>query len=563
MTIVNKGFIEDLRSRGPEIAAKINGLLKTDKDHYSVLLYAAQSSILPVNELSKLWADHLNIAWIDLKSTLFQPDVVEKLSKDLAVELVAIPVYQMGEVVTIAMMDPKNMQQVAKIEDKLKARVSPLFALKDEILDAIEVQYHTVTELEGLTDSLALVSAHAGKEISRAELEKSSGKQAVIDFVNGLLLLAVKEDASDIHIESFEDHLLVRFRIDGVLIKRLSLATDIAAPLLSRLKIMAKMDITERRRPQDGRISMALRTKAIGLRLSTVPTVYGEKAVLRVLGQIQKKNIPLLESLNFSKSIYDWAKKLINAPSGSFFITGPTGCGKTTTLFSSLQKINTPDKNIMTIEDPVEYRLPGINQVQVESEIGVTFPNVLRAFLRQDPDVMLIGEIRDLETAKIATEAALTGHLVFATLHTNDALQAVTRLVEIGVDPFLVGPSLIGVMAQRLVRRLCDHCKQGYEVSREKMDHLFEWDGKQPLTFFRSVGCSRCRHTGYNGRIGIHEMIMVDEPLRRLITSNAPPEELRAAALLGGYQSMHYDGLKKVIRGLTSLEEVDRVAPLF
>lgn len=563
MSISNPGFIDDIRSKNDELATLVDRCIGVEPDHYHVLLQVIQSRILPYDKTCKIWSDNLGIAWVDLKSTLFQPDVVDLLPRETAIEVGAIPLYQMGDVVTVAMVDPKSVQLVDRLAKNIGHKISPVFALMDEIRDAVEVQYHSVEELENLYADMELVSSSLGKEISKADLEKTSGKKAIIEFARGLLLLAVKENASDIHIEPYEYHVHVRFRIDGVLNHRFTFASDVLAPLLSRYKVMGKMNITERRRPQGGRIVLNFKTKTINLRVSTVPTVYGEKMVLRILGQILKKNIPILESLHLSKKIYTWAKELIYNPNGSFFITGPTGSGKTTTLFSALQKINTPEKNIMTIEDPVEYRLPGINQVQVEHEIGVNFPSVLRAFLRQDPDIILIGEIRDLETAQIATQASLTGHLVFATLHTNDAIQAVTRLVEIGVDPFLVGPSLIGVMSQRLVRCLCENCKESYVLDEAQMDHLFEHDGSQSLMLYRAKGCQRCRFTGFNGRLAIHEMIMVSNELRVLVTENAPVEKLRKTARESGYMSMHYDGIKKAIRGLTSLEEVERVCPHF
>jgi len=562
MTIRNANFVDMVEQRQLLPAKELYRFQAQDADHYQLLLHLIHNGFMKAPEACRLWADCLNIAWIDLRETLFQPDIVAKLPQDQARALSAVPLYQMGDHITVAMADPQNHTLTATLKKILNAPVSPLFALEENIHDTIEIQYHSVDELKGLADRMDAEAIPLKKTISRDELEELAGEQSVVEFSRSLLLLGVKEDASDIHIEPFEDYILIRFRIDGILHERLRLAVEIWPPLLSRLKILASMDITERRRPQDGRISLALANRSLAFRVSSVPTVYGEKLVLRLLGQIQKRNVPHLENLYLSQKIYQWANQLLNTPSGAFFITGPTGCGKTTTLFSALQRINTPDKNIMTIEDPVEYRLRGISQIQVNAEIGVTFAKVLRALLRQDPDVILIGEIRDLETAKIATEAALTGHLVFATLHTTDAIQAVTRLVEIGVEPFLVGPSLIGIMSQRLARKLCLACREPYQPSGEMMDDLFTWDGKQAVTFYRAKGCPRCKFTGYSGRLPLHEMVLVDEPLRKLVMANAPVNEIRSAAQANGYQTMRYDGIKKVLRGLTSMEEVNRVAPL-
>ncbi len=562
-TIRNPNFLAAIEQRQMLPVKELYRFQPPEADHYQLLLHLIHNGFMPAAEACRLWADSLGgVAWLDLRETLFQPDIVAKLPPAQAKRHSAVPIYQMGDHITVAMADPKNRDLNASLAKILATPVSPVFALEESIQDTIEIQYHSVDELAGLANRIDADLMPLRKTISRDKLDELAGEQSVVEFARSLMLLAVKEDASDIHIEPFEEYVLVRFRIDGILHERLRLAVEIWPPLLSRLKILASMDITERRRPQDGRITLALTNRSIAFRAASVPTIHGEKVALRLLGQLQRRDIPQMENLFFSASVYNWANQLLATPSGAFFITGPTGCGKTTTLFSALQRINTPEKNIMTIEDPVEYRLRGISQVQVNPAIDVTFARVLRSLLRQDPDVILIGEIRDLETAKIATEAALTGHLVFATLHTTDAIQAVTRLVEIGVEPFLVGPSLIGVMSQRLVRKLCPVCREAYHPDRELMDELFIWDGSQELTFFRAKGCPRCKFTGYTGRLPLHEMVLVDELLRKLVTSNAPIEEIRTAADANGYQTMRYDGIKKVIRGLTSLEEVNRVAPL-
>lgn len=557
MQTENKAFLDEIIQRKLLPEKEVMRIVMAHRDHYQVLLHVIRNGLMRQSDACRLWADMLGVALVDLRETLFQPEVVERMSKSFARENVVIPLYQMGDHVTVAMANPVNKSSLEKAEKHLNIKVSAVFSMAEDILDTIEIQFVDKKVLEDISGRFDVSMIPINREIGKAELEKIAGDNSIVDMVRSLMLLAIKDSASDIHIEPMEDNITIRFRVDGVLSERLRLSTDLMAPLASRIKILSGMDITERRRPQDGRLMMELANRSISFRVSTAPTIYGEKIVLRLLGQIQKRNIPQLEELYFSKGIYDWIKQLIKSPSGAFFITGPTGSGKTTTLFSALQRVNTPELNIMTIEDPVEYRLDGANQVQVNPAVGLTFSTALRTFLRQDPDIMLIGEIRDIETAKISTEAALTGHLVFSTLHTNDALQAVTRLVEIGVEPFLVGPSLIGVMSQRLVRRICDSCKESYTLPKEDVERLFTCDGATEVKMWRRNGCARCRFTGYSGRLGIHEMILMDEELRRLVVANAPLAELRLTAIKTGYKTMRYDGIKKALRGLTTLEEVE------
>ncbi|MBF0293370.1 MAG: type II/IV secretion system protein [Nitrospinae bacterium] len=553
----NKPFLDEVIKRNLLPEKEVMRIIMAHRDHYQVLLHVIHNGLMRQSEACRLWADSLGVALMDLNETLFQPEVVERMSKKFARENIVAPIYQLGDRVTVAMADATNKSIIEDVEKHLKAKISVVFSMAEDILDAIEIQFIDKKVLEDISGKFDVSMIPINREIGKAELEKLAGDNSIIELGRSLMLLAIKDSASDIHIEPMENNILIRFRIDGVLSERLRLSLDLMAPLVSRIKILSGMDITERRRPQDGRLTMELANRSISFRVSTAPTIHGEKTVLRLLGQIQKRNIPQIEELYFSKEIYDWIKQLIKAPSGAFFITGPTGSGKTTTLFSALQRVNTPELNIMTIEDPVEYRLEGANQVQVNPSVGLTFSTALRAFLRQDPDIMLIGEIRDIETAKIATEAALTGHLVFSTLHTNDAIQAVTRLVEIGVEPFLVGPSLIGVMSQRLVRRICDSCKESYALPKEEVERLFICDAATEVKMWRGKGCAKCRFTGYSGRLGIHEMILVDDELRKLIIANAPLPEIKKAAVKTGYKTMRYDGLKKALRGLTTLEEVE------
>ncbi len=561
MTLKNPKFVEILKERNLLPEREINRTLKQNNhDTYQLLLHVIKKGILTKEKAGKMYGEALNVTWLNLDVAIFRPEIVSRLPKEFSEQNNIILLFQMGKRITAAMADPLNQNVIREAEKLAGEKLTIDFAFKEDIQDAVEVQYKSVYEIEELIKNInvsAIISPD--KEISASELEKIAGNEAIVDLTRSIMLLAIKEGASDIHIQPTEDLLSVRFRVDGVMHERVRLTKDILAPLLSRIKILANMNITEHRRPQDGHIGLKLSNKSIDFRVSTTPTIYGEKSVLRVLGEAQIGHVPDLEELYLSKSIFEKVKMLIKTPNGVFFITGPTGSGKTTTLFSSLKFINNPEINIITVEDPVEYRLPGISQTQINREVGLGFETTLRSVLRQDPDVILIGEIRDLETAKIATEAALTGHLVLSTLHTNNAIQAVTRLVEIGVEPFIVGPSIIGVLSQRLVRKICEDCKESYSPPPDQIDKIFLLDGKQEVKFFRGKGCSSCKGTGYKGRIAIHEMVLVDDNLRELVTKNSSNMELRKAAKKSGYQTMRYDGIKKVLRGLTTIDEINRV----
>lgn len=558
----NPEFLKLVVSKGMLTEEDTNNLLKKyNGDAYSILTFLVSGSAAKKNELGMLWGDSLGVAYIDLSRTMMQHHVVQKLPEQFARTSKMIPVYQFGDVITIATSNPGQIIALKEAERLVSAPVSAVFTFTEDIEDAIEIEYKSGSGLTELIDKIGMNSLFKGTtKITEDQIRKLSGDQAVIEFTRGLLLFGVKERASDIHIEPEEEMVRIRFRIDGALQERLKLDRVLMAPLISRLKIMANLDITERRRPQDGRISLSLTNRSIDFRMSSVPTIFGEKIVLRILGQVEKqKDVPDLAELDFSASLFGKLKKIIDAPNGVFFVTGPTGSGKTTTLYAVLKHLNKPIVNIMTIEDPVEYRLQGINQVQVNHLINLDFGSALRSFLRQDPDIILVGEVRDMETAKIAAQAALTGHLVLTTMHTNNALQAVTRLVEIGVEPFLVAPSIIGVMAQRLVRKICDNCKESYRLTPEQIEDYFVWDGKSEVSFYRGKGCEQCGQSGYLGRIAIHELFIMNSEIRRLVSRGASILEVQESANKSGYKPMRYDGLKKVLRGLTTIEEIDRV----
>lgn len=378
----------------------------------------------------------------------------------------------------------------------------------------------------------------------------------VIRLINAILSQAVRDKASDIHVETFEDRLTVRYRVDGVLTEVLSPKRMLAPLLVSRLKVMAKLDIAEKRVPQDGRISVKLAGHAVDIRMSTIPSVHGERVVLRLLdkeaGQLQ------LDQLRMNEQVEEGYRRALHSPHGIILVTGPTGSGKTTTLYAGLTHINQTSRNILTIEDPIEYMLPGVGQTQVNSKVDMTFARGLRAILRQDPDVVMVGEIRDLETADIAVQASLTGHLVLSTLHTNTAIGSVTRLQDMGIEPFLLSSSLIGVMAQRLVRLLCEECSQSYEASSAECELLGLDVGEVPPRLKRGVGCHQCNHSGYRGRTGIYELVEVDDELREMIHGGASEQEMMRTARQS-YPGILEDGRRRVLAGETSLEEVMRV----
>ncbi len=399
------------------------------------------------------------------------------------------------------------------------------------------------------------------EEEDSKRLEAISREAPIIQLVNMLIVQGVKDRASDIHIEPNEKGLLIRFRIDGMLHDIRTLPNTIKSAVISRIKILAKMDIAERRLPQDGRFQVKFGTREVDLRVSTIPTVLGEKAVLRLLDK--SKGLIKLEQLGFIPEQLEEFKSIISKSYGIILLTGPTGSGKTTTLYAALNKVNSKDKNIITVEDPVEYKLARVNQIQIKPKINLTFANTLRSILRQDPDIIMVGEIRDSETAQIAVQASLTGHLVFSTLHTNDAASALTRLIDMDIETFLISSSVIGVIAQRLVRVICEKCKEEYIPGEDVLSGLnikgnSKDDGKVKL--YRGTGCPSCKNTGYYGRTSIYELIVLDEEIRSLIISKTSSNVIKDAAIKKGMKTLKDSGLEKVMQGITTIEEVLRVA---
>ena len=550
----------DIRKKAADscqtFAPQLEGLAIHANDAVEFLQQAVHYGYLDRDTAGEIIGEAIGRTHVNLGKTLFQQNLIDKVPLELATANKAIPLYQLGNVVTVAMVDPLDTKVIKALELFLSAKVSPVFSFPDEVESAILVKYHSTGELDRLvTDFDFSPFLHA--DLTDARLAELVESNELIGMTDSLILMALKERASDIHIEPKKHDLVLRFRVDGELAERMVLPKNLALALVSRFKVISGMDITNRRLPQDGRINFPLPIKNIDIRLSSLPTIYGEKLVLRLLG-LPFTGLGLnLETLDIVPSILTRLKQVIRQPNGILFVTGPTGCGKTTTLYAALNFINRPGLNVVTLEDPVEYEWPTINQVQIDEKIGRNFHDVLRAVMRQDPDVILVGEIRDTETARTATQAAMTGHLVLTTLHTNDAIQASTRLMDMGVERFMVAPSLIGVLNQRLVRRLCPFCRVEHAPSEKYLSRLFRWrEGAKLPTFFRGEGCEHCNRTGYLGRVAIHEFLYITHRIRDALLAQANYVELQEIATSEGFREMRYDGYKKALRGVTSLEEV-------
>ncbi len=489
-----------------------------------------------------------------------KPPLVDGLSPQVMRQWKVAPISMDESGIRIAMANPRDLYLRELLESVYQKPVEALAASEEDILAAIYRWYEADVDLEGEDEDAA---SQAEDELweDPEQLRDLASEAPVIRLVNHFISQALEVKASDIHFEPFKDHLKVRYRIDGVLHDIESVSRKLQPAITSRLKLMAKMNIAEMRLPQDGRIKVRDGRREIDIRVSSLPTLFGESIVLRLLNRDEVRLD--LAYLGMPPDMLDTFGRLIQRPYGLVLVTGPTGSGKTTTLYAVMNRINAPDKKIVTVEDPVEYQLDGINQIQVKPKIGLTFASALRTILRQDPDVVLVGEIRDAETAEIAVQSALTGHLVFSTLHTNDAASAIIRLQEMGVESYLLSSSLLGVLAQRLVRRICHECKTEYEMSPELLQQAVQalgLEGKQvPARVWRGKGCSHCANTGYSGRTGIFELLEVDDRVRRRILQGVDSEGISRAARAAGMRMLRQDGLKKVLEGLTTPEEVMRV----
>jgi type IV pilus assembly protein PilB len=509
-------------------------------------------------EVMEAMAEFHGMQFIDLTDVEIPKSVIELVPESVARENLILPLSLEGTVLKIITSDPSNYDTLQKLQFILNKDIQPVLAVQEQITDAINRNYGQ-SETESMDSMLA---EFTGTQIDSTQLDSSTNladagnsEAPVVKLVTLIIQEAVQLRASDIHIEPFGDRVRIRYRIDGNLIERDSAPRRLLSALLARIKVMGSIDISEKRRPQDGRIKMNIQNKHYDLRVSMLPTVHGQSAVMRIL---DRANIMVgIRDLGFGEEDYLRFQNIIKRPNGIFLVTGPTGSGKTTTLYAALNELNRPDRKIITSEDPVEYYLPGINQVEVKHNIGLNFGRIIRAMLRQAPNIILVGEIRDKETAEIAVQASLTGHLVFSTLHTNDAPSAVTRLVDIGVAPFLIASSVIAIMAQRLVRVNCVKCREPISPDEDQLRSA----GVSPemiakATFMKGRGCNHCRQSGYRGRIGIYEMMRMTGPLRELTFAQAPAQDLRRKARAGGMRTLLEDGIQKALKGNTTLEEV-------
>ncbi len=547
--LIQKGILSpdqltEARGMAQQTGAKL-------QDTIVKLGYATQEQVITAI------AEASGLQFIDLTNVTVPAAVIELVPESVARENVVLPLMQEGGILKIIMADPSDFDTVQKLQFILNKDITPIIAAREQIIEAINRHYGQ-TETESVDSMLAEFTDTA---IDFTETEQAVGvgmeesDAPVVKLCNLIIQEAVSLRASDVHIEPFADRVRVRYRIDGVLVERDSPPRRLLAPMLSRIKIMGNIDISEKRRPQDGRIKMPIGGKHYDLRVSMLPSTHGQSAVMRILdrGSITVS----IKDLGFGEDDYQRFQQIIKRPNGIFLVTGPTGSGKTTTLYAALNELNRPDRKILTAEDPVEYYLPGVNQVEVKHQIGLDFQRIIRAMLRQAPNIILVGEIRDKETAEIAIQASLTGHLVFSTLHTNDAPSAITRMVDIGVQPFLVASSVIAIMAQRLVRIVCPKCKEPDQPPA----HEIRAAGLTPeqvgaATFLRGRGCNHCNHTGYRGRKGIFEMMKMTGPIREMTFAREPTQSIRRQARLLGMRNLLEDGVMKALKGITTLEEV-------
>jgi len=566
-----------------------------DKDTQKKLeLYLAENLGIPVNSIAKerekggdlfenlikdritteekllqVLSSFFSVPFIDLRKIEIPEETVKVIPQSTAEKGMLIPFSKIGPKLKVAMANPLDLQTIEKLRFSTGFRIEPYVALTFRIREKLESVYGKVeadffSKLRSELESEELIEEEIpelptkGVVVSLDNLKQLASQAPIVKLVNALILEALNKGASDIHVEPYENEVRIRYRIDGVLHVVGKYSVNLKDAITARLKVLSNMDIAEKRLPQDARMKVKYRNREIDFRVSSIPTMYGEKIVLRIL---DKGSLKLdLSKLGLEKREYDLLMRAIKAPYGMVLVTGPTGSGKTTTLYSSLLTINTPEVNIMTVEDPVEYNLYGINQVQVKPEIGLTFARVLRSFLRQDPDIIMVGEIRDAETAEIAIEAALTGHLVLSTLHTNDAPSTVTRLLDMGIEPFLVASSTLLVIAQRLARTICPHCKEEYKYPAEVLKDVgFSEEEAKLLKTYKGKGCEYCNYSGYKGRVGLYEVMEITPQLRDAILKGKNSEEIRRLAISQGMRTLRELGKIKIAEGVTTPEEVLRV----
>ena len=512
-------------------------------------------------DLAVALSEQLEIPYLQLDDYEIDEEAIKLIPNEIAHKHFVIPVFFIDKVLTVAMVNPQDVTTTDTLRRISKMQIEPVIATELEISASIDQFYGTSAKITNSMDEVIQTLEAESAEIEEAktpeeDLRQLAEDQPVVKLVNMILAQAIRDQASDIHIEPEEDFLRVRFRIDGILHEIFTPPKNLQAAVISRLKILAEIDIAESRIPQDGRFRIRLDSKEIDLRVSTLPTSYGENVVLRLL---DKSSVLLdMKDLGFSTDNMTKIEDMLSSSYGIILVTGPTGSGKTTTLYTGLNYLNSIEKNIITVEDPIEYRLKMIRQAQVNTKSGMTFASGLRSILRQDPDIIMIGEIRDGETANISLQAALTGHLVLSTFHTNDAVGALSRMQEMGIEPFLLATAAVGVIAQRLVRKICDKCKEETQISPSLLSRMGIKNNKD-YVFYHGRGCNSCKETGYRGRLGIYEILKIDDKIKEMIIADHSADKIKAAAINGGMRTLKHDGIVNALKGKTTIEEVLRV----
>ncbi|SNR62061.1 type IV-A pilus assembly ATPase PilB [Desulfurobacterium atlanticum] len=569
---MDKNLIEQIEKRliASGIPKETIQKLKTSEgDFFEQLI---KNKLIDETELLEMLSQVYNVPFVDLREIKPSEDVIKLIPQSTAEKNMILPIGRIGPNLKLAMADPSDLQTIEKLRFSTGFKIEPFVALPfrikqklEEVYGKIEEDFFSKLKQELLSEKETAEAEELEEEtpsketvVSLDNLKQLATQAPIVKLVNAIVLEALKRGASDIHIEPFEKELRIRYRIDGVLHIVGKYSPEIKDAVAARFKVLSNLDIAEKRLPQDGRMSVKYKGRKIDFRVSTLPTIFGEKIVLRIL---DKGNLQLdLSKLGLEDREYKLLLKAIKAPYGMVLVTGPTGSGKTTTLYSSLLTVNTPEVNIMTAEDPVEYNLYGINQVQIKHEIGLDFARVLRAFLRQDPDIIMVGEIRDKETAQIAIESALTGHLVFSTLHTNDAPSTVTRLIDMGIESFLVSSSVLIVIAQRLARKICSHCKEPYKYPLEVLMEVgFSKEEAMSVKTYKGKGCEYCNGSGYKGRVGLYEVLEMTHKVRDAILKGKTSDDIRQIAKLEGMRTLRDIGRIKIAKGYTTPEEVLRV----
>mgnify|MGYP001268689024 CR=1 FL=1 len=551
-----KSIQEIIGERNPAALPKIDELLSKNGESLEEVLI--KSRVLDEQEVLEVLSEFYEFPYtLTISEREIDTELVKTLPISFAKKFRLMPFQRKNGKVMIILAPPIDLFALDEIRSLFGCDIEPVLALNHTVIDTINRVYERGKEMtEGIEDDSAGISEYDLQEPK--DLLEAEDEAPIIRFVNSLLFQAVKEKASDIHLECFEKELSVRFRKDGILHELTAVPNTLQASIISRVKIMAELDIAEKRKPQDGRIRVKVAGRDVDVRISTVPTTWGESVVMRILDR--SSVILSLEDLGLAGKKLQVFETLIQRPHGIILVTGPTGSGKTTSLYAGLERINSPDKKIITVEDPVEYQIQGINQIQVNPKVNLTFANGLRSILRQDPDVILVGEIRDRETADIAIHASLTGHLVFSTLHTNDSASAITRLIDMEIEPFLVASSLMAVIAQRLLRFLCSSCKEPYEPHEDELQRMgIRRSQLHDGVLYRAKGCEKCFNMGYSGRTAIFEMLLIDDDIRNLTLSQVDSTKIKRKAIEHGMTTLRMDGAERVARGLTSVDEVMRV----